>query len=270
MKVLYINRDAAVERRRNLEASFAAARSPDSDLIRIPAVEAADVAAEAGVLTPAERACRMSHETALRWPAASGEDVLIVEDDTRFSPAALRLAGPMLAATPACDVVFTEVMPTDFGVLAQFAHRWPELKRTGNFLLHGLGRTGFVGAAAYVVRADAREKLLAALQAPELADKPYDMALVELARSGAIDARVAFPFLTAPSDDADASQIQPGGVDLRQAAMHAFRRLMFVDRDLDRSRDDVARLQAAHGDEAAALAGGVFAAILSEAFPDHW
>lgn len=270
MRCLYINLDAAQTRRRNVEASFAAAAAPDSELVRVPAVEAAAVAAEAGALRPVERACWKSHLAALRASGPGEDDVLIVEDDTRFSAAAFRLPSAMLAATPGCDVLFTDLMPTDFGVLAHFARQWPELKRTGRFLLHDLARTGFIGATAYVVRGRAKAKLVSALEAPELRDKPYDMALVELARSGAIDARVCFPFLTAPSDDADSSQIQPETADLRQAAMHAYRRLMFVDRDLDASRAEIARLQAAHGDEAAQLAGAVFGAIMSPAFPDHW
>jgi GR25 family glycosyltransferase involved in LPS biosynthesis len=270
MKCLYINRDTAVDRRRNLGASFAAAAPDGVELVRVPAIEAGEVAAAAGALKPAERACWMSHLAALRWPETEAEDVLIVEDDTRFSPAAFATAPGMLAALPACDVLFTEVMPTNLALIAGLARQWDQRKREGNFVVHSLARTGFIGASAYVVRGAAKAKVLNALESAGLQDKPYDMALVELARTERIDARVCFPFLTAPSADADASQIQPDHVDLRQATLHAFRRLMFVDRDLEACRAEIGRLQARHGDEGAALAGGIFAALMSRDFPDSW
>jgi GR25 family glycosyltransferase involved in LPS biosynthesis len=270
MKCLYINRDTAVDRRRNLEASFAAAAPDGVELVRVAAIEAGEVAAEAGSLTPAERACWMSHLAALRWPGAEVEDVLIVEDDTMFSPAVFGTAPAMLAALPACDVLFTELMPTDLTLIAGLARQWETRKREGNFVVHSLARTGFIGASAYLVRGAAKAKVLAALESADLQEKPYDMALVELARTGRIDARVCFPFLTAPSADAEASQIQPDHVDLRQATLHAFRRLMFVDRDLEACRAEIGRLQARHGDEGATLAGGIFAALMSRDFPDAW
>ncbi|WP_374468311.1 hypothetical protein [Phenylobacterium sp.] len=263
-----INRDGAAERRRNVEASFAATAPPGWELVRVAAREGAEPAAEAGGLTPAERACRLSHLDALAM--AGPEDVLIVEDDTRFSPKVFAVATGMLAAAPDCDLLFTELMPTDVRLLADLARQWPALTRKGDFLMQSLARTGFIGASAYLVRGGAAAKIAAALAAPELAAVPYDIALGKLAQSGTIQARFAFPFLTAPSEDADRSQIQGADADLRQATLHAFRRLMFVDRDLAGSRAEMARLTAAHGDEGAKLMGAVFAALISEAFPDSY
>ncbi|HEY8617660.1 hypothetical protein [Phenylobacterium sp.] len=263
-----INREAAVDRRRNVEASFAACAPAGWDLVRVPAREAADVAGEAGGLKPAERACYLSHLDALA--AAGGEDALIVEDDTRFSPRTFETAAGMLAAAADCDVLFTELMPTDIRLLADLARQWPKLARERNFLLPGLAKSGFIGASAYLVRGQANAKLREALAAAELADTPYDLALGRLAREGRIQARFAFPFLTAPSADADRSQIQSEQVDLRQATLHAFRRLMFVDRDLAASGQEMQRLGAAHGDAGASLMGAVFAALISEAFPDEY
>lgn len=263
-----INRAAADERRRNVEASFAAAALAGWELVRVAAREAQDLAAAAGPLTPAERACRLSHLDALE--IAGGDDVLIVEDDTRFSPKTFAVAPGMLSAARDCDVLFTELMPTDIGLLARLARQWPGLVRDGNFLMQGLAGTGFIGASAYLVRGGSAAKLRAALAAPELADTPYDIALSQLARAGRIQARFAFPFLTAPSADADRSQIQADSVDLRQATLHAFRRLMFVDRELAASQAEMQRLTAAHGDEGAALMGAVFAALISQAFPDSY
>jgi hypothetical protein len=267
MRCLMINRAGATERRRNVEASFAACAPAGWELVRVEAREGAE-GADAGGLTPAERACRLSHLDALAM--AWGEDVLIVEDDTRFSSQVFAVAPGMLAAAPDCDVLFTELMPTDIGLLADLARQWPALVRDGNFLMQGLARTGFIGASAYLVRGGAAARLQAALAAPEVADLPYDIALGRLAREGRLQARFAFPFLTAPSADADRSQIQADSVDLRQATLHAFRRLMFVDRDPEASRQEMRRLTDQHGDEGAALMGAVFAALISERFPNSY
>ena len=51
--------------------------------------------------------------------------------------------------------------------------------------------------------------------------------------------------------------------------INAFRRLMFVDRDLEASRRDVAALEAAHADPAAVLIGGVFATMVSGALTER-
>jgi hypothetical protein len=270
VKCLVINRAAAVGRLRNVEASFAAAAPPGWELVRVPAQEGEAVAHLAGGLRPAERGCWLSHLDALALTLDTDEDVFIVEDDTRFSPKAFQVGPAMLAAVPDCDVLFTEVMPTDFGLLASLARQWPQLARSNNFALQTLARTGFIGAGAYFVRGASKRRLVDALNGPELMNTPYDLALGELSRSGRIGARVAFPFLTAPSGDADASQVQSGAVDLRQAALHAYRRLMFVDRDLAASGAEMQRLTSAHGDEAASLMGAVFAALISEPFPDQY
>lgn len=50
----------------------------------------------------------------------------------------------------------------------------------------------------------------------------------------------------------------------------AFRRMMFVDRDLDVVREEVRRLDERYNDDASRLAGLIFGAFISDAFPDKW
>jgi len=270
MRCLYINRDSAADRRAHVEANFAATAPAGWELVRIPAIEAAEITDPPAPLTPSERACWLSHRKALASTVQDPDDVFIIEDDTQFSPRAFGLLMRMMAATPACEVLFSEVMPTDLALMAHFARQWPTLAKGGNFLLHDLARTRFAGASAYLVRGTVKARLLAELDDPAHAATPYDIVLSNLARGGRLQARVCFPFLTTPSPDADASQIQVERSRLREATFHAYRRLMFHAVELGERRGELDRVAAAHGDEGAALAGMVFAALISEAFPDSY
>lgn len=270
MLCLYINLDAATGRRARVEASFAAANAGPWRLARIPALTPADVAGQAGTLSPVEKACFASHRAALAASLETPGDVLIVEDDTAFSPRTFDMLGKLSAAAPQLDVLFCEVMPTDIGALAAFTRQWPTLSAAGNFLLQDLSRLGFYGAGSYLVRAPAKARLLAALDGLETWDRPYDIVLRDLAHAGSLRAAVVLPFLTAPGPDADGSQIQSEDTALREAVTHAFRRLMFVDRDLDACVAEGRRLEAAHGDPAARVFGAILAGLVSERFPDRW
>lgn len=103
------------------------------------------------------------------------------------------------------------------------------------------------------------------LQMPEL-DRPYDLHLRALADEGKLKVGFCFPFLTTVSPAASTSQIQAkehAGFDL---ALSAFRRLMFVERDLEQCRQDSAQLRHMMGDESVEMIGAVFGAIASPAF----
>lgn len=264
MRRLYINLDPATDRRANVEAAFRAADPTGPDPIRIPASGPEATAGLAGSITPAEKACWLSHRRAIEATLADDAPVLIVEDDVRFSARTFPILAALAAADTPWDVLYTDVILTDVSPMVAFARDWSPLANAGNFRLHDLSKLPFVGAAGYVVRGHAKRKLLAALDSLPPFDRAYDVALRDLIHAGALDGRAVFPFLTAPSADADASAIQPSRLQLREQMINAFRRLMFVDRDLDVSRADIARLEAAHGDPAAILVGGIFGAMVSE------
>ena len=103
----------------------------------------------------------------------------------------------------------------------------------------------------------------AALSAADALDKPHDHFVRDLS---AFKICLAFPFLTTVSPLAEASQIRDGS-DFFGNTLNAFRRLMYVDRDLERCRLDMAHLRSANGNETARMVGDIFAAIVSPAFP---
>jgi GR25 family glycosyltransferase involved in LPS biosynthesis len=264
MKCHYINLDDATGRRANLEAAYQAVNPPASwELVRIAASGPDAASGLGGTASLPEKACWLSHRRAIEASLDDDGAVLVVEDDVRFSPRTFYILGALAEADTEWDILFTDVILTNADSMVSFARDWPQLARAGNFRLLDLAEIPYVGAAGYVIRNAAKRKVLAALDSLPSFDRAYDVALADLIRGGALVGRGVFPFLTAPSADADASTIQPSRLQLRERMINAFRRLMFVDRDLDASRAEIAALEAVHADPAAVLIGGVFATMVS-------
>lgn len=267
MKVcVFINLPAAVGRRASVEASFAAAQASGWSLQRFEALAPPDVAAIPGAISAAEKACFASHRTALAQQLDGDDPVLIVEDDAVFSAQAFAVLDGMLAQAGAPDILYTDAALCDFNLMVHLASRRDGMAARGEFAAVDLAGRSFFGATAYAVRGAAKARLHAALIAAETLDQPYDLFLRDLIHRGEFKGAVAFPFLTTLASEADASQIQAGDTAVFDATLNAYRRLMYVDRDLAQCRVDAERL-AANTDEAARLVGGVFAAIVSPAFP---
>ena len=269
MKCHYINLDDATGRRANLEAAWRAMNPAGWELVRIAASGPEAAGGLAGTASLPEKACWLSHRRAIEASLENDEAVLVVEDDVRFSPRTFYILAALAEADPEWDVLFTDVILTDPRTMVSFARDWPQLARAGNFRLHDLAKIPYVGAAGYLIRNGSKRKVLAALDSLPPFELAYDVALRDLIHAGALVGRGCFPFLTAPTADADSSSIQPPRLQLREQMINAFRRLMFVDRDLEASRRDVAALEAAHADPAAVLIGGVFATMVSGALTER-
>jgi GR25 family glycosyltransferase involved in LPS biosynthesis len=264
---VFINLASAGDRRRGVEASFAAAAPQGWALHRFAALGPADVATVPGSLTPAEKACFASHRAAIGEHLDDEAPLFVVEDDAVFSPRAFAVMEALLAADASWDVLFADAALCDLGLMVQLAKRRDALAAQGEHLALNLAGRSFNGAAAYLVRGSAKRRLHAALSAAAALDQPYDLVLRDLCHAGGFRMGVVFPFVTTVSAAADASQIQAGDGAVFDATLAAFRRLMFIDRDLDQCRRDTDRLTAAHTDEAARMVGAIFATIVSPAFP---
>jgi hypothetical protein len=262
----YINLPAAEDRRRSVEASFAAAQAGDWSLRRFEALGPDQAAALPGALTPAEKACFASHRAALAEQIEGDDPAMIVEDDALFSAQTFTALDSLLQHGGDLDMIFTDAALCDFNLMVHLASIRDGLVQRGEFVPVDLAGRSFFGATAYAVRGASKRRIHAALAAAVELDQPLDLYLRDLFRTGQFKAAVAFPFLTGLSPEADGSQIQTKDTAVFDATLNAYRRLMYVARDLDQCRADAARL-AAHTDEAARMVGGVFAAVVSPAFP---
>jgi glycosyl transferase family 25 len=263
---VFINLPAAAERRTGLEASFAGAQACGWTLHRFEALGPSQVASVGGALTPSEKACFASHRTALGRHLGDDDPILIVEDDAVFSPQTFGVLDAMLAQAGDWDVLYTDAALCDFNLMVHLANRRDAMAARGEYQAIDLRGRSFFGATAYAVRGAAKARLHAALAAAEALNQPYDLFLRDLINTGALKAAVCFPFLTTLAPQADASQIQAKETAVFDATLNAYRRLMYVARDLDRCRTDAQRL-AAHTNEASRLVGSVFATIVSPEFP---
>jgi hypothetical protein len=264
---VFINLAAAADRRRSLEASFSAAVAGDWRLQRFEALAASDVAALPGSLTPAEKACFASHRMALGAHLEDDDPILIVEDDAVFAPQAFGVLDALLAQEGPWDVIYPDAALCDFNLMIHLASRRDGMVARGEYQTLDLAGCSYFGATAYAVRGGAKRRLHAALLAIDALDQPIDLALRHICHKGQLRMAVVFPFLTTVSALADGSQIQGDDAAVFDRTLNAYRRLMYVARDLDQCRADAARLRQANTDEASRLVGDIFATIVSPAFP---
>jgi GR25 family glycosyltransferase involved in LPS biosynthesis len=259
-RCLYINLDSAVGRAAAVEASFAAVPHGDWRLERLPAV-----APHRPGMATAE-ACFESHLAALTSALEDAEPVFITEDDVVFSRETFAIVDQLVAGEHVWDLLFTDVIVLDLALLLDLARSRRQLAAGGGRTLRNLAVTPCTGSTAYVVRAGAKARLHAALQKAD-PTRPFDLVLGDLIRQGAFQGRFVFPFVTTVDSLGDRSQIDPGDDrDLWRATLNLFRRLMFVDRDLDACARDADRLATA-GDQESAVLAQVLAALTSPAFP---
>lgn len=257
---VFINLDSATDRRRSVEASFARARPAGWSLTRFAARTPDHPATPAGSTTPAERACFASHRDALVSQLDIPGPTMIVEDDTVFSTGAFEGINDILAAAPQWDVVFTDVGFIDMNLMTWLAHERPALMAAGGCRVVNLKPHRWFAAAAYVITEPAKAKLADILTNIDTVDLPYDLVLERLANEGHMTMGACFPFLTTLAEHGDRSQIQSTEHLNFDLVRNAYRRLMFIERDMDACRAEGERLKAQTAEDAQ-LFGGLFAAM---------
>ena len=200
MRCLYINLDAASERRAALEASFAQNRTADWELHRIPARDSNFVRRHEvpGHLNPCEKACYLSHLTAIEMVAGLNEAALVVEDDTMFGPHTFALTQALVGQEnpqPAWDMMFTDVGFCHPVVVAQLLMMRRQLARSHTIDLKPLKGAGFFAASGYVVNPRSAARVLNELKVDSF-DVPFDLACRQKVDRGSINGVFTFPFLT--------------------------------------------------------------------------
>jgi len=256
---LYINLDAATERRAQLEASFQAAAPAGAVLRRVSAIDRDAGGEHAGSCSRAEKGCFLSHRRALQASLEHPGDVLIVEDDTVFSARGFGVLGGILRAEVPWDILFTDLATLSVADTFRYLRKRESFEKDGQFAVEDLASTPFAAASAYVVREHSKQTLLDLTEVAAI-NEGYDFALSRLVQGRALAAKVVIPFLTTIGPTAEASQI-PRQETATLLALNATRRLVYVDRDLaacdDALNQLVERLTPA-GRRAGLLLGAVF------------
>lgn len=261
MKCFLINLEAETGRRAAVEAAFAAAPHAGWELVPVRAVTRDEAGKVPGALLGGEKGCLLSHRQVIAAALEDEAPIWIVEDDVAFGPHSFAAADAALAQARDWDLLFTEVAVPDPPDMLKLAASWPA--RADDFRLIDLRALTFAGSTSYLLSGAGKRRLAEQLARLERLDRPYDLLLRDLCHAGALAGRVIFPFVTSISEAADASQIRSGELPLPDAIWNTFRRLMYVDRDLDACRARADALFAGLQDEPARVVGQLVAARLS-------
>lgn len=264
----YINLDQALDRRQSIEESFAAHKTTGWNITRFPAVNVSYIQRHRvdGALRDSEKACFMSHRRLLGDQIGSEEPVLILEDDTRFGSgtfAHLDHFVSTMADTLEWDILFTDVAIVDPKTMVELAMLRRELSTSGATRLLDLTTMPFAGATAYLVNPHSVEKIYGHLQTATPLDIPYDLFLRHLIWKGLLRGHVMFPFVTTISNWAESSQIQTHDTAYTDLTWNTFRKLVWLDRDLEQVRMAVSTIDREVCDEESRLLGTLVAACTS-------
>jgi GR25 family glycosyltransferase involved in LPS biosynthesis len=233
MQCCYINLDQAVQRRVDIEASFNRAARPGWRLERFSALDTAwvDAHAVAGSRSRAEKACFLSHRAVIQAHAGKARNLLVLEDDATFGIATCEIVDGFLEQNAGAewDLLFLDICASQIEDMLTLYFNREKFMRQRTVIPLDLRNIPFFGTNAYIVNANAFEKVLACIDSGMPIDSEYDIFLAKRVREGSLKAAVLFPFLTTLSQHANASQIQRQSVDTINLARNLFRNMMWVE-----------------------------------------
>ncbi|MFV3127976.1 glycosyltransferase family 25 protein [Niveispirillum sp. KHB5.9] len=250
--LIYINLDRAVERREALERNFREANFSSAwKLHRFPAVlwSSDAVTNMAGPASPTLKGNWLSHIGCMRRAIESGwkSHLLIAEDDAEFSPKAEAMVNLAIndMEPDSWDILFLDLlipraidMPSIFSLRQHCALKNETMMLNLEALRH---RYGFIGAGAYVVNNASLHKMFTTFNSNSI-PAAYDVALRHFIYNGDVKAFAIFPFpatVNVHGDNPDVSH--PDNWVYECSLMHEFRRLIWIDSDLDLRRPELAR-----------------------------
>jgi len=241
MDCFYINLESATERRAKLEANFNAIKKPNWTLSRFSAIDTEYIRKNeiGGATTPGEKGCFLSHKILIGENLGREGPMFIVEDDAVFGYRTCTLIDAILRQNKDrdWDILFTDVCIPNLTKMVDLLQYRRELSaKRIDIAFMELGKMGFAGSTAYIVNAKSKKKLYDVLDAATRIDLPYDLYLRSLIHSSALKAYSLFPFVTSLSDFSEESQIQAGDDERPDLAWNMFRKMVWVERNLQKCR----------------------------------
>lgn len=269
MECFFINIESQTDRSEFLRGNFATHKIAGWYLNRINAVDGRALAAHpvAGVIREAEKGCFLSHRRAVEESLHAPGHALILEDDALFGPNSCRSIEAAAASLPedGWDLLYTDLSIYHAPLMAGMLHMRRELiSGGGQSLMINLKDITYCGATGYVVNQHFKQRLLELLGMDSL-DRPYDVYLYELVKQDRIRASAIFPFPTSLSHFADQSQIQMPDSAATSYVFNAFRRFIWLDRDLENATASLGALPGDFMDPEAAA----FSRIIGPAFSER-
>ena len=273
MDCRYINLDAAAERRAALEGNFQAHKAEGWTLNRFAAIDVAYVQAHdvAGSITPAEKACFLSHREVLRASLDREGPLCVLEDDAAFGAKTCGVIDQFLQGGNAgleWDILFTDVCVTQLSAMLDLVKMRRRLAAKNKVSLLDLAKIPFAGAAAYIVNPQSKRRVCELLDAGDCLDLQYDLYLRQLIYASKLKAYVFFPFITTLSALADASQIQNDDGKMTDRVWILFRQMVWNERALEQHEIELDEIHEQFCDDESRAFGKLWGALADARFKD--
>lgn len=268
MQCCYINLDQAMQRREDIEASFAMAARPGWRLERFRALDAATMEERsvAGSTTRAEKACFMSHRAVIEAHSGKAEHLLVLEDDVAFGATTFDIVDGFLQrnADADWDLLFLDIGTLDINDMLTMYFNREKFIRQRMVIPLDLAKFRFFGSNSYIVNGRSFGKVIACLDSGRPIDMTYDIFLAERIRQGALKAAVLFPFATTLSPNAGVSQIQRSSIDTVNLARDIFRNMMWLESDPASVEESLQQLEPMIASSGHAALAKVLTAVCSD------
>ena len=197
--------------------------------------------------------------------------ILVLEDDAAFGAHSCAAIDRLLAEQARnldWDILFTDICVPSPQTMIELIRLRRRLSAASQTALLNLANVPFAGSTAYIVNGKAKARLCGLLDAPASLDLPYDLHLARLVGERSIAAFAVFPFLTSLSGFSETSSIQHDSGQDSDLVWNAFRKMMWLDRDLAAQRAMLAEIDTALGDEESRMFGLLLSAMTSEKYRD--
>ena len=132
--------------------------------------------------------------------------------------------------------------------------------------LLNLNNFSFAGATSYIINPLSLIKVDRLLSQEESLDVPYDIYLRTLVEKDILKGYVVFPFITTLSNDSEESQIQLTKTANTDTIWNTFRRMIWLERDLNDFNQITKKIQSDLCDTESVLFSRLIAALISDKF----
>jgi GR25 family glycosyltransferase involved in LPS biosynthesis len=269
MECFYINLDSANTRRVNLENNFLEHKIENWSLTRFPAIDTSYIHAHkvGGNLRPGEKACFFSHKNLIGAHLNNKNPILIMEDDAAFGKHTCKIVDGLLANNNLdWDILYTDFIAPDISTMADLIQWRHQLSPKNDVTILNLSEIPFAGSTSYILNSKSIRKIFDLLDAEDVLDIPYDLYLRNLIYEKKINGFSFFPFITSLSEFSESSQIQQNDMQATDLILSTFRKMIWMDRDLENQKPLLDDIHQKLCDEESKLFGTIFAAIISKNF----
>ena len=231
MNIFYINLEKQVLRRDAIEKLFLDINPQGWALRRFNAVNTEDVENSniLGSLSPAAKACFLSHRGVIEANLGDQQHICVLEDDATFSVETFGVIDAIVGSIQGdWDILYLDIcVPTIRDMLFLYELK-QKLNESNQQQLLNLQEVFYASAAAYIINGKSKKKVFDLLKKHDHLDVAVDIAYRSLVHQRALNAFVFFPFLSSLAKDSESSDIQEKKDFYTEVVWHSFRKLMWI------------------------------------------